>query len=256
MTDTRPGFTTSAAVALARRLVGEAQNGRAVQSSLPGGGEIFLDRLLPFLLVYRVPGQADRGTRRLITGESSWLVATGGGGGVRRLVRELVGSMTSRYGAALVIELWSARPVALEEPEADPVPGFRVFGHRFSPIVEALVRSLRSVTILKHHAEVEVLPGRKWSPPGMRPIMTDSQAHQWRCVVVGLEVQPVYRSPSGEIYPMVMRRYRRQVSRALKRVCFRFVTGHTRETSVPGPLALGPRKVDRKSTRLNSSHYS
>ena len=63
---------------LVEKIRKEIERGRPVRRKLPGGGRMYIDRPLPFLCLYRTrPNGRDRGTRKLLSGEASFLIAPG-----------------------------------------------------------------------------------------------------------------------------------------------------------------------------------
>ena len=81
--------------------------------ALPEGGQLYLDRPLPFLVAYRrPPGRCDLAAERLVTGEASYLVAEAAAepetaalldAAVERVVRHLGG----RFPSVLLAEVWT-----------------------------------------------------------------------------------------------------------------------------------------------------
>ena len=57
-------------------VVERLSNNNRVRRKLPMNGRLHIDRQLPFLCIYRVPpNRNDRGTRQLVVGEASYLIA-------------------------------------------------------------------------------------------------------------------------------------------------------------------------------------
>lgn len=235
---------------------------KRVRRTLPGRGRLHVDRQLPFLCVYRRPtDRKDAGTDRLVTGEASFLIAPGGTSyrkGLWLLVRRLIETMTARFGAFLIVEVWSAldrwaTPVAIADPSAssgvvsfrgrsalvDTVAGAPIelkpaFGiatrgpNTSQATVDALAKALRRIKIHKHLAEVEINGHTFGRPLRMPLLISQPEMEQFRCRIVGLEVRPVYRdSDSGEVFPSTLRVLRRGLSRALKQAFYTFAWKHT-----------------------------
>ena len=84
---------------------------RPVKERLPGGGTLNMDRLLPFLCVYRRnPEREDAGTELFVTAEAAYLNAPGAATrrkGLRQLIRRIAETASSRMGAFLILEIWS-----------------------------------------------------------------------------------------------------------------------------------------------------
>ena len=230
-----------------------AQN-KQVQRTLPGGGRLHIDRPVPFLCIYRQPPRRpDNGTDRLVMGEAAHLIAPAGSHlkpGPARLVQRIAGTLAEKFGAFLIIELWTAA-----EPFADaqngnlpPTPAFRILSSTNRPptvAIEALAKSLRRIKLLKQPARVEVVYNKRRSPAGLPMLVPSNTARQLRCFVVGLEIAPMFRQPdTGELYPVLFRNLHRRLAGALKRAAFEFVRTQTNYT-LPSHRALGRRAVVR-----------
>ena len=241
---------------------------KRVRRTLPLKGRIHIDRQLPFLSVYRhPPDRADGGTDRLVVGEASYLIASGERylrKSLGELVGEVVETLSSEFGAFLIVEIWSTSEQNAD-PSTDPLhprPGFRIVTNktrRPTQIVETLSANLSSIRILKRNAEVEVDRGKKIAPPGLPPLLPAATARKLGCQTIGIEVRPIYRDPaSEEDYPLVRRRLHRSLSRALQQTFFEFARSQTTHRP-PHYHALGRRamvkavwEVDRKLAAISN----
>src|SRR5665811_1041427 len=173
-----------------------------VRRTLPDGGQLHIDRQLPFLIMYRPPEKSDdAGTKRFVTGEASYLVAP------RRrrhrqklsdLVSAVASTMAEVFGGFLIIELWSGRDDdAAPAPDGTPrPPGFRVVTARrdaATPSVARLMNQLRRVEILGVSAETELSPGSPLSPRGMPRISRSFGTAKSDVRLIGVEIRPIYR---------------------------------------------------------------
>jgi uncharacterized protein (TIGR02421 family) len=215
---------------------------RPVRQVLPGGGLLNLDRLLPFLCVYRRdPRRHDRGTDLFVTAEAAYLCAPGEAlrrRGLRELVRAIAAEASSRLGSFLLLEIWSQDdrevPRGVDELTGEPLlppPGFRILArspHRPEGTVETLDYSLQRIKIHRQAAQVTIARHTHNHPPGMGQLLSVAAAQRMNCHVLGLEIGPVYRDPeTGEVYQKVLRGLRRGVTRALKQAFFTFALNRT-----------------------------
>ena len=220
--------------------------GDRIRRTLPGGGRLHVDRPLPFLCVYRSPvDRDDDGTRELVSGEASFLIAPAAAAArksVAQLVTQIVESLGSRFGAFLIVEIWSSSEeellAAQEESELEPTelrPSFMI-GSKGpnTPLrtVESLRRQLQRITYLKQPAAVHVNANAHGHPPSLPSLLTTKAYRQLACDTIGLSVRPIYRShETGELYPAVLRAVKKSVGLALKQAFFTFAK--TRTTAKP-----------------------
>lgn len=241
------------------REIAEAyRRGEAIRRELPGGGELVVERPLPFLVVQRTPATSpDEATLRLARAEAAHLVwredgdappsgdgaaseagraasSSAGPGALQTLVRAIAEAAVERHGAFLLLELWpgEGRAFRIRAPEEEaPAP------------IRALADELRQLWDLDRSLAVEILPTERRWPPDREPLLTVTECYRLGVLMLGLELPPVYLQPSGGAFPLYFRRFGQGISRALRRSAFEFarLQGDTRHGDW---RELGPREVD------------
>ena len=214
-------------------------NNKPVRRKLPQKGRIHIDRQLPFLCVYRIPpGWNDKGTRRLVLGEASYLIASGDRKfypSLARLLSRVARTLSSEFGAFLIIEIWSSKHSSNDtDSELERLkPGFRIFTRELKlgtlmSTIESLEGGLRKIRILKQPATVDVIDKRSEHPPSLYPILSKLEASAIGCKIIGIEVKPFYRSTkTGETYPLVLQTLHHGLARTLKQAFFDFTRTNT-----------------------------
>ncbi len=225
-------------------------NGVPVRCRLPEKGVLVIDRPLPFLVVHRVPpANDDRGTDRLIRSEASYLVAPGDRSHhrwVSRLVREVVRELASQFDGCLLVELWSDPTGDASSNASKDLPlefQIKVASSlaRNRETWSVLEQAFGKIRVLQRRAIVTTSATARITSGKCAPLLTARQAADLSCTVAGVVVPPVYRAPgTDEVYPLVLRTLRRQLSRALKRGFHQFCHESTR-TAPASFLALGRR---------------
>ena len=238
-----PAITAETIADIVARLL----EGKRVRRSLPGWGQLHIDRQLPFLIAYRRPADGkDAGTALLVKGEASYLTAPGGRdlhASLQSLVKAIAVNVGGLFGSFLVIEVWAGRTGNPASNHEDFRPGFRIFTYRAeasTATVQALDESLRRVTTKRLPASVAIVPVGEIRPPGLRQLITKKECNTLRIHHVGLEVKPVYRSADNEEFPLIRRALHRGLARAIKQGIFEFTRRET--THRPDNYqSLGPR---------------
>ncbi len=222
---------------LAEQVCARLRDNKRVRRSLPGWGRLSVDRQLPFLCLYRRPARGrDEGTHQLVTSEAAYLTCSSSRSrnpGLERLVQAVAETLSGVFGSFLLLEVWSGPPRPLAGPvsTSDLRPSFRVIappGEESVPLLQTVEGALSRVQLQgPKEARVQTLRG-KWHPPGRSPLMSAEAAQRVRCHRLGLEVAPIYRDPhTGEVFPAVLRRLRRALSVALRKLFFEFAHRHT-----------------------------
>lgn len=232
------------------RLSGNKQ----VRRSLPMKGRLHIDRQLPFLCVYRIPpDRNDTGTRQLVFGEASYIIASADKSfneSLSALVLNIVKTLSPKFGAFLIIEIWSS-----DEPESekndtvlDTKPGFKIVADEneissLSSTAETLAHGLKKIRVLKNISDVEISYGTPPQPPGFSPLIPQDKALELGCRTMGLQIKPIYYNKrTKEIYALMMQSIRRGISKALKQTFFVFTQKLTTH-SPPHYHSLGRRAV-------------
>jgi uncharacterized protein (TIGR02421 family) len=247
---------------------------RRVRRTLPAGGRLHIDRRLPFLCVYRrPPDRDDAGTRELVTGEASFLIAPGEPRyrrNLTRLVRRLVTLLASRFGAFLIVEVWSDRDNSASGQSLQPEAMLAQWKPEFviatrgpnKPrwTVEMLERALQRIRVHRLAADVRTDDRMPWHAPGFSPLLPVAEARRLACHTLGIQVRPIYQDgQTGQVLPSTLRSLRRRFSRVLKQACFTFA--RTSTTVDPEHFhALGRRamvkavwEVDRRLSEIHNS---
>lgn len=264
----RPGtkkevITDSFIQSLCSRL---SQNKR-VRRKLPVWGRVHIDRRLPFLCVYRKPtDRVDAGTEKLLFGEAAYLIASAEAtlhNSLWSLVKGIAETQIETFGRILIIEIWSSIDGTDKPLSGGIKPAFLIHGPSDSgmgPVMDHLRRSLKTIKMQNHDADVAVKGSGISSPVGCKPLATKSDLKKLGVTWIGLELRPVYRdSETGEVFPLLLRSLHRTLSRSLKQTFFEFSKAHTRHR-VPHFLALGRRAVvkavwdvDNRLAEVNNS---
>ncbi len=223
-----------------------------IRRNIAKKGRLSIDRPLPFLCVYRKPkGRNDKGTAHLILGEAAYLISMGetleSKQNLGALVENISKTLADKFGAFLIIEVWAAQ---LEETfgsfTTDSKAKFRIFTDKTKELpstIETLKESLECLEISNCRNEVEIVVEERIAPPKMKPLLNHKTILNLSCLLIGLEISPIYRDvETGEIYLSILRDLRRKLSNALQQTFFEFVHVQTPERPTK-PQMLGRRSV-------------
>ncbi len=218
--------------------------GKRLRLRLPGGGELHIDRPLPFLFAYHPPSgeQSDLWTSRLLRAEASiWFPSrTMSKEEQRALLVPAIEALSEDYGALLVIEVRARGRESVDEV----ANRFLIATHSLGPeeeVLSVLEEGLRKIRV-RHRASV-VERRRYRRPPGDLVGLVGAQTlAKLNVSVIQLGIPPVYRSAENELYPLILRSLRRQLAHVLRRTAHRFARLRTHH----GPtnyLALGRQRL-------------
>ncbi len=233
-------------------IVQKLANNQPIRRNIAKKGRLNIDRPLPFLCVYRKPKQrSDKGTAHLILGEAAYLISMDEMRESRQNVTALVESVSKtladKFGAFLIIEVWAAQSeVQFGSFTTDSKAKFRIFTDKTKELpstIASLKESLEFLELSDCQNEVEIVAGEQIAPPKMKPLLNQTTILNLSCLLIGLEISPIYRdAETGEIYLSILRDLRRKLSNALQQTFFEFVHVQTPERPTR-PQMLGRRSV-------------
>lgn len=224
---------------------------KRVRRNLPDGGRIHVDRQLPFLCLYRQPlSDDDLGTDELVTGEAAYLTASGKKSHQKGLMELLTGfsrTAVEHFGACLIIEVWASTTLVNDDPntESAQTPEFIIHAPPdgvLDHIVDTLDGALSRMRVAGRTANTKIIRSKKCSPQNLSSLMP-TVAKFPSCSLIGLEVKPIYRDHDNKnLYTLLLREFRRGLSRSLRQGFYEFVQNHT--TTKPAHFhVLGRRAV-------------
>jgi uncharacterized protein (TIGR02421 family) len=223
-------------------VLAELAKDNPVRVELPGGGRLHLDRLLPFLCVYRrTPEESDdSGTEQLVTSEACYMIIPAeprAANRAIRLLRAIVQFAATQFGSFLLIETWSGECAETKSAilrNGDPevvLPRFEIAAPSARiprTTIEALSNSLGKEMLPFGGTDVVLGPYAELAPGGRKPLMRLGELKACNCFLLGIVARPVYRNDAThEVYPAVLRSIRNHVHGALEQAYFAFTQKRT-----------------------------
>ncbi|MBF0383720.1 MAG: DUF1704 domain-containing protein, partial [Magnetococcales bacterium] len=233
-----------------------------IRKTLPDGGSLHLDRMLPFLCYYRSPQPThEPGMAELLSGESAFIISHGETDDA--ILREVVHQLAKIFSNFMLLQIWSLSPVKEKNKHQEGVSNGETF-----QIIAQLSHSLEG-PVKKLSAEL-----RRCGPDGKKSTIkiiasTDHQSEPWGKVDaiflkdsppglkrLGLGIQPFFQcftlEDSCALFPAPHRNLRRCLSLALRKAMFSF-TSYCSFNAIPHFQALGPRSVTEKTLTTDHS---
>jgi uncharacterized protein (TIGR02421 family) len=207
------------------QLEAELEKDYDINVQLPGSGQIYIERKLPFLLVYRPSDDnRDMAIENMIKNEASYFICPDHlFAEVKVLLKKVVKKLSDEFGALLLIEIWT-------DPKADVESNFTAGFVLYGPF-ESLPEPVAS---LQDHVEKMNLAGLKpvihlnateeRGPEHLQPLMERKKLKQLECLLLGLKVEPFYKNiETGQVYPLLERRLYSEFSEVFRKSVYDFV---------------------------------
>ena len=202
-----------------RRITRSLQRGKQVHRRLPDGGLVYIDRPLPFLILFRHPaGNPDHATADFVKATASYIISTQEQTeDLRKLVQSIAKAMADEFGAFMIIEL-----LATQDAQA---PVFRILGpeKQLPATTKVLKDELESIKISGIPTSVETASNEKLLQEPLC-LMPEEELKKHAVLILGIELKPVYKNlATGKIYPLLLRTLRQKIADAIKKTVFDFV---------------------------------
>ena len=268
--ESKKNNTTTITEQLIDKICKRIADNKSVRRSLPLNGRLHIDRPLPFICVYRRPTKyEDYGTEKLVKGEASYLIASSSNKikpGLSSLIQNIVSLMSNEHKAFLVIEVWTKSRNSPSPNNglgiSNPNVKIKISKDRFhTDTVEALEKALEIIYVQRQKVKADIFYEKKQWPEKMSPLISSSFAKEMNCFMIGIEIDPFYQnSTTGELYPLVLKKFHQGLSRAIKLGVYQF--SHHQTTLRPTNYqSLGRRamvkavwEVDQKLAEISNAY--
>lgn len=233
-----------------QKMIEKLQEDCELEQHLPGGGYLHMSDELPYLVVYRLKDDKedeDRATVRFVLSEASFLIiGNKDWEGYQRLMYSLSDAMSTKFKTFLLLEIY-AGPVESKNFEikgpAERLPS------TLKVLKKELDRINRNYEVLDlDYCVIEDTVDRH--PKGKKPLLELSQLKDAGCLLISLEVPPVYRNREGEEFPVFFRSFKDDLVLALHKTIFEFIRVQT-SSGVKSYRALGQRNLQKKVLEID-----
>ncbi|MBC5994164.1 flavohemoglobin expression-modulating QEGLA motif protein [Pontibacter cellulosilyticus] len=229
-----------------RRTTKSLQRGKQVHRRLPDGGLVYIDRPLPFLILFRHPVEKpDHATADFVKATASYIISSQESTDeLRPLVQSIAKAMADEFGAFMIIEL-----LASQDSQA---PLFKILGpeKQLPATLKVLKEELASIKVSGTSTTVETASNEKLLQEPLC-LMQEEELKKHAILILGVELKPVYlRTGTDKVYPLLQRTLRQKIADAIKKTVFDFV----QVQSTHKPLhfqALGRHAVKRVVWRID-----
>lgn len=232
------------------KMIKKLQEDCELEKHLPGGGYIHMSDELPYLVVYRLKDKnedEDRATVRFVLSEASFLIiGNEDWEGYKRLLYSLSEAMSSKFKSFLLLEIYAgdfdSREFHLKGP-ADRLPStLKVLKKHLDQLnskyqILDLNNCVIEDTIDRH-------------PAGQKQLLNLQELKDAGCLLITLQVPPVYRNREGEEYPVFFRSFKDDLVIALHKTIYEFIRIQT-SSGVKSYRALGQKSLQKKVLEID-----
>ena len=201
---------------------------RPIRLKFPLWGRIHIDRRLPFLCIYRRPaGRSDKGTKRLLLGQASYILIReedADCAGFKALIKAIMTCLSADFGSSLLFEFWSEEMGETEIQEEQSVQ-FNIKADKYQVpcvMLEELENALLAIPFKDRSIKVSLDYSAQCDPELMQPLLSHNELSESCCYWVGLSMNPIFRQEEQQL-PYMLRHLQHWLTQALQRSFYTFI---------------------------------
>lgn len=221
---------------IANRIISES----SIHIDLPDDGFLYMERPLPFILVYRF-NKKDEFIDGLIKNEATGLsVHEKYYAEIRVILKRLAKEISTKFGAFLMIEIWPS----YKESET-PVFKIMASDKKLPSTFHFLNEQLSAINDfeLPYQSTIEI--SQKRCPDHLESLFTTEELKKMESLLIGLEIPAFYRNnKTGQQYPILSRDLKRRLSQVFQKTFYEFIKVQT-DHKLKNFQVLAKRSVDK-----------
>jgi uncharacterized protein (TIGR02421 family) len=227
-----------------QRVCEKLKDEQTVIEQFPDKGEMYIEKLMPYICVYRYE-KKNAHFAGLLKSQASYLMVKEDLD-ISLLLEEISNAVSQKLNAFLIIEIW---PV-----QNSPRATFEIFcpEDKASATVNALEEGFNKVRQIHPYTSTKVFNSSGRPPERFQPILPVDPAKESSHMSIGIAVPALYlNNDSKEHYSLFYRKFHILFSETIKRAAFEFIRVQT-SNPFHHYLMLGKTHVDRVSLRADS----
>lgn len=218
--------------------------GQSVFQKLPMDGLMYIEKLLPYICVFRYK-QIDPHFAGLLKTQASYLIVDETVD-ISRLLEEISTTVSQKLNAFLIVELWPVRK--------DHKAEFEIFcpKKKAPATVGALKEGFEKIKEIYADTSVTVTDTSIRHPERLLPLMEMDESKESGNLSIGIAIPVLYRNTEvDELYSLFYRKFYARFSEIIKRAVFEFIRVQT-SNPFGHYLMLGKTHLDKVTLRADS----
>lgn len=229
---------------LIKNVCKKLSEGLSVVQDLPHDGFMYIEKLLPYICVYRYKEERPR-FAGLLKSQASYLIVDGSVD-ISELLEAVSTTISEKLNAFLILEMW---PIEMGDR-----PIFEIYcpKGRAPATVAALQEGFDGVKGIYRGTGVKLIPGARRHPESLPPLMDIDESKESGSLIIGIAIPLLYQSTeTNEVYFLFYRKFYSRFSEIIKRAAHEFIRVQT-SNPFDHYLMLGKTKLDQVTLRTDS----
>ncbi|QNJ98315.1 flavohemoglobin expression-modulating QEGLA motif protein [Constantimarinum furrinae] len=221
------------------------ENELPVNESLPDGGLLHIDKLLPYICVYRYK-KTDHLFSGLLKTQGSYLIVKDSYP-ISDLLECLSTNISKKLNAFLIIEMWPVRKDHQAEFEISCPKS------KAPATIKALEEGINELRVIYPEISVTISDTHTRHPEHLEGLLNVEETKESGSLIIGLAVPTIYERPEeNEIFSLFYRKFVSRLSEIIKRAAYEFIRVQT-SNPYDHYLMLGKTNIDRITLDADST---
>jgi uncharacterized protein (TIGR02421 family) len=221
------------------------ENELPVNESLPGGGLLHIDKLLPYICVYRFK-KTDHLFSGLLKTQGSYLIVKDTYS-VSDLLECLATTISKKLNAFLIIEMWPVRKNHQAEFEISCPKS------KAPATIKAFEDGINEMRLIYPEISVNIKDTKTRHPEHLEGLLNVEDTKASGGLIIGIAVPTIYERPEeNEIFSLFYRKFVSRLSEIIKRAVYEFIRVQT-SNPYDHYLMLGKTNIDRISLEADAT---
>ena len=228
---------------LIQRVCKKLSEERSVIQTLPKDGIMYIEKLLPYICIFRY-NEANPYFEGLLKTQASYIILDETVD-ISNLLEEISATISKKLNAFLIFELWPVRK--------DHQAVFQIFcpENKAPATVSALKTGFEGIKKIYSKTSVNVLNSFDRHPEHLKPLMNLDEFKESGSLVIGVAVPVIYKNlENNETYSLFYRKFHRHFSETIKRAAYEFIRVQT-SNPFDHYLMLGKTHLDRVTLKAD-----
>ncbi len=222
---------------LLRTLRDTLENEVPINELLPEGGLLHIDKVLPYICVYRYK-KPDVYFSGLLKTQASYIIIKDTVD-ISKLIETLATSISKKLNSFLIIEMWPLRKDHEAEFEISCPEG------KAPATIKALKDGIDNMRLLYPEVSAIISDTHHRHPDRLKPLLDLDETKETGSLVIGLAVPTIYQRPEeNQVFSIFYRKFASQFSEIIKRAVYEFIRVQT-SNPFAHYLMLGKTNLDR-----------
>ncbi|WP_373518000.1 flavohemoglobin expression-modulating QEGLA motif protein [Pricia sp.] len=229
---------------IVRNVCKKLSEAQSVFQKLPKDGVMYIEKLLPYICVFRYKRE-DAHFAGLLKTQASYLVVEDTVD-ISKLLEEISSTVSQKLNAFLILEFWPVR----KDHQAE----FEIFcpENKAPATVAALQQGFESIRDIYPNTSVTITNRFERHPERLEPLMAIDESKESGSLLIGVAVPALYQNiEEEEVYSLFYRKFFSRFSETIKRAAYEFIRVQT-SNPFDHYLMLGKTHLDRVTLKADA----